>query len=248
MPDPVPCHWRRPGPIVLASDNRHTLSSTFVPVTVTARHPAECSISSELHETILSYKRQVRRYDQKYGNGDFAPFRKALPKGATLGLSPIVVGCRLWSWTRLSSLRVREVPVIGVDLCESMLRLAACRTSGTTLVQCDVRSLPIKDESIGAIWSMASLVHLSHAQAEIALAEFHRVLAFRCPLFISVTAGHGTEWRMDEDGGKRWFQHHTESEFVGKVRSAGFTILRSQTAAGVTAGTWINVLASKENA
>ena len=247
MPDPVPCHWRRPGPILLASDNRHTLSSTFVPVTVTARHPAECSISSELHETILSYARQVRRYDQKYGNGDFAPFRKALLRARPWGCpqSLLDAGC---GPGRDCQAFEREVPVIGVDLCESMLRLAACRTSGTTLVQCDVRSLPIKDESIGAIWSMASLVHLSHAQAEIALAEFHRVLAFRCPLFISVTAGHGTEWRMDEDGGKRWFQHHTESEFVGKVRSAGFTILRSQTAAGVTAGTWINVLASKENA
>ena len=82
-----------------------------------------------------------------------------------------------------------KVHVTGIDLSRVMLSEAARRFRATgisaRLLQGDVRSLHLENQSCDAVLCAHVLEHL--AEPKVALQEFHRVLKPGAPLFLSVT-------------------------------------------------------------
>lgn len=62
---------------------------------------------------------------------------------------------------------------LGVDL--SPEAVAICRDRGLHAVEADATDLPVEDDSVDAVWSMSTLMHLTDAQQAQALREIARV-------------------------------------------------------------------------
>ena len=108
---------------------------------------------------------------------------------------------------------------VGIDLSEGMLREAESTCSTAELYKADLTDLPLDDESIGAIWASASILHLPAKDVPVAFDEFYRVLEPGGKACISVKSGEGAGY--DPNG--RFFTYFNEDELEEALEEAGFT-------------------------
>ena len=144
-------------------------------------------------------------------------FASSLPAGVLvldLGAGP---GCDS------AELRKRGFEAVSVDLSLGMLRAGVCEFPGPR-VQSDLRRLPFPSCSVYGVWANASLLHLSKAEAGLALREMRRVLRPSGILHVSVKRGSGAEWESERYGRPRWFQYWSESEFDAALQAVGFRV------------------------
>jgi len=144
-------------------------------------------------------------------------FASSLPAGVLvldLGAGP---GCDS------AELRKRGFEAVSVDLSLGMLRAGVCEFPGPR-VQSDLRRLPFPSCSVYGVWANASLLHLSKAEAGLALREMRRVLRPSGILHVSVKRGSGAEWESERYGRPRWFQYWSEPELDAELQTAGFSI------------------------
>ena len=78
--------------------------------------------------------------------------------------------------------------VVALDLSRGMLDelIKQCSLNHTMPVLGNMKILPFADQSLDAIWCMASFVHLPAQEREITLEEFYRVLQPKGFLYLSV--------------------------------------------------------------
>ena len=144
-------------------------------------------------------------------------FASSLPTGVLvldLGAGP---GCDS------AELRKRGLEAVSVDLSLGMLRAGVRELPGPR-VQSDLRRLPFPSRSAHGVWANASLLHLSKAEADLALHEIRRVLRPSGILHVSVKRGSGTEWESERYGRPRWFQYWSEPELNAVLQAAGFDV------------------------
>jgi SAM-dependent methyltransferase len=122
-----------------------------------------------------------------------------------------------------AELRKRGFEAVSVDLSRGMLRAGVHEFPGPR-VQSDLRRLPFPSCSVHAVWANASLLHLSKAEASLALREIRRMLRPSGVLHVSVKRGSGTEWESERYGRPRWFQYWSEPELDAALRAAGFDV------------------------
>jgi SAM-dependent methyltransferase len=108
------------------------------------------------------------------------------------------------------------------------------------VVVADLRRTPLAAGVFSGVWASASLLHLSRAQAPVALDEAARILQPGGVMFSSVKAGRGE--RRSKDG--RRFVLHTREDWGRMVEAAGFRLLSLEAAEGSSTartgpGTWI---------
>lgn len=112
--------------------------------------------------------------------------------------------------------------VVGADLSAGMLEEARHIAQGP-LVQADMRRLPFGNGSFHGVWCMASMLHLSKADAHAALAEIKRVLKLGGVLLLGLQMGEGEVWEPNLYGdGERFFARYSPEEAAEMVASAGF--------------------------
>lgn len=68
-----------------------------------------------------------------------------------------------------------DTTLVGVDLASSMLEQAKTYTSGAQLVMADIRALPFRTGSAGAVVTHGVLMHVPPADVQVALSEVARV-------------------------------------------------------------------------
>ena len=144
-------------------------------------------------------------------------FASSLPAGVLvldLGAGP---GCDS------AELRKRGLEAVSVDLSLGMLR-AGVREFPGPRVQSDLRRLPFPSCSVYGVWASASLLHLSKAEASLALREIRRVLQPSGILHVSVKRGSGAEWESKRYGRPRWFQYWSGPEIDAALRAVGFSV------------------------
>jgi SAM-dependent methyltransferase len=120
-------------------------------------------------------------------------------------------------------LRKQGFRVVGLDL--SIGQLRAGKQPG--LVQADMRRLPLRAESVDALWSHAALLHLPRALVPGVLAEFGRVVRHGGALSLSVAEGDGEGFEVASKYGsdrRRWFTFHRAPELTALLAAAGFTV------------------------
>lgn len=147
----------------------------------------------------------------------------AVPPGGVV----VDMGCGPGSDASL--LRADGYRAVGLDLSTSMLGLARAR--GVPVVQGDLRSLPLRDGSVDAVWSCASLLHVPREQTVATLAEWRRVTRVGGGLALSTSSGADEGWEVvpyareqDEPDRRRWFVHRTRDELVAAVTAAGWSV------------------------
>ena len=145
-----------------------------------------------------------------------------------------------------AELRERGFEAISVDLSLGMLR-AGVREFPGPRVQSDLRRLPFPSRSVCGVWANASLLHLSKAEASLALREIRRVLRPSGILYMSVKRGSGTEWESERYGKPRWFQYWSDPELDAALQAAGFRV-NAAWVNETTRDTWLIRLASVERA
>lgn len=145
-----------------------------------------------------------------------------------------------------AELRKRGFRALSVDLSLGMLRCGVDEFPGPR-VQSDLRRLPFSSCSVWGAWANASLLHLSQAEATLALREIHRVLRPSGILHISVKRGSGAEWESESYGRPRWFQYWSDLELDAALQAAGFSV-DAACADETSRDTWLIRLASVERA
>lgn len=81
---------------------------------------------------------------------------------------------------------------VGIDNSKTFVEI--CRKKNLNVLQADMTDLPIKNNSVDAIISIASFHHLSNKERRMkALREMHRILKQNCKILISVWSIHQPE-------------------------------------------------------
>jgi SAM-dependent methyltransferase len=112
--------------------------------------------------------------------------------------------------------------VIGVDL--SLGHASRAVSRGVTMTVASARALPLATGSIGALWSMSTLMHIPAVAIEDALREIARVLAPGATVAIGVYGGADTEQFSDVDpgsGARRLFSGRSEGRWRSLLEILG---------------------------
>ncbi|MTK04523.1 methyltransferase domain-containing protein [Micromonospora sp. CP22] len=139
--------------------------------------------------------------------------------------------------------------VIALDASASLLGQVKWSSKFHRVVA-DMRSLPLANASVGAIWCSAVLLHLGQQDLQRALDELHRVLWRGGIMQVSVKEGRGM---VSEPLGRsdtiRHFFLYELSELCAFADSAGFDIIRAWTeeedSSGQTLQRWAKTLLRK---
>lgn len=122
-------------------------------------------------------------------------------------------------------LRGHGFSVIGLDLSFEQLRVGGM----TGVAQADMRRLPVRVESVDAVWCRAALLHVSREEVPSVLAEFARVIRGGGELCLGVAEGDGEGWEVAWNYGsdrRRWFTYHQEPALRAQLIAAGFAVHR----------------------
>lgn len=139
------------------------------------------------------------------------------------------VGCGPGREVRL--LREEGFTVLGLDL--SLRQLRAGGLPG--VAQADMRRLPVRSDSLDALWCQAALLHIPREAVPTVLGEFGRTVHLGGWLYLTVAEGDGEHWEVATNYGatteRRWFTYHREPALRAMLGAAGFRIerLRRQT-------------------
>jgi SAM-dependent methyltransferase len=114
--------------------------------------------------------------------------------------------------------------VIGFDLSHGHARRAASR--GVTMAVGSVRTLPFASASIGALWSMSTLMHVPTVTIESTMEEIARVLAPAAIVAIGVWGGPDSEELVSNpeeqaDGPRRLFSRRSEGAWRDLLQLVG---------------------------
>jgi ubiquinone/menaquinone biosynthesis C-methylase UbiE len=113
--------------------------------------------------------------------------------------------------------------VVATDISLQMIDQAR-RRGATTLLACDMRSLPFRTASFDALWACASFLHIRKVDALGTLEGFHRVLRDGGVLFVSVKLGTGEAWREGYER-QRFYSFYSEAELDDLLGKAGFEVV-----------------------
>lgn len=206
--------------------------------------PRPNSSASALAETIDAYASWADEFAAFQWDADFTEYIETFTALVQDRRLPVLdAGCG--AGRDVAAIVAGGLRCIGVDLSYQLLQSARERVpdAKASWLLSDIRSVPLKSQSIAGIWTNAALLHLEGAGQGDAIAEFRRLIVPRGPVFISTLAGHGWSSRMLASGHRRWFWG-TDHEALGRVVSdSGFEVLSAATEAGVVRGSWVNILA-----
>lgn len=114
--------------------------------------------------------------------------------------------------------------VIGIDLANSLLRLARQRVQGVDFLCMDARNLAFQDNNFDAIWAHAAILNLLRSEIEATLHEFYRVLRPGGVCYIGLKEGVGERYIGEPlvENMKRRETYFQKSEINNLFESAGF--------------------------
>jgi SAM-dependent methyltransferase len=118
------------------------------------------------------------------------------------------------------------LPLVGVDL--SLGHATRASAAGVTMTVASGRALPFATSSIGALWSMSTLMHIPAVAIEATMLEIARVLAPDATVAVGVWGGPDVEHLSERDAatqstGRRLFSRRSERswrsllEIVGRI-------------------------------
>jgi len=172
-----------------------------------------------------SYDQVAGRYEETFRDelGEKPYDRRLLDRWVSAVENPVLeVGCGPGQVGAYLQERGRQV--VGTDLSLGMARLAARRLPSAAVA--DLRSLPIRRASVGAVLAFYSIIHIPRPQLGGALSEFRRVLRPGGRILLSAHEGDG-EFAVGEFLGEAVpfvATFFNLDELVAATRSAGMEV------------------------
>ena len=124
-------------------------------------------------------------------------------------------------------LQAKGAPVVGADLAPSMLAAARLRTPSLPLVQADMRHLPFRSGSLGAVVVYYAIQHLPRADLPRVLHEVGRLLGPDGLVIVATHLGDGEHY-IDEFLGHRidavGASLYRREELLTHLAEAGFEV------------------------
>ena len=119
--------------------------------------------------------------------------------------------------------------IIGIDLSKELLKKARELHSGLEFEQMDVRKLEFPDNTFGAVWCNAVLLHLNDKDLEIALQEIFRVLTPQGILAASFKKGSGERELLETFSTdlSRYYNFKSQEALSAIVEEQGFQVIES---------------------
>jgi SAM-dependent methyltransferase len=185
-------------------------------------------VSDKVEQTRATYDRVAEDYDRRT-SGPEQPFVAFRSDFANTVESPVAdLGCG--PGRDVAALRAAGVSAFGVDLSTGMLHRALA--AGLPIVQGDLRRPPLRERSLGGIWSSAALLHVPRSDVTATLAAWHALLRPGGHFALSTSLGGEEGWELvpyageGPQGGElhRWFVHYEKDELLDLVAAAGFTV------------------------
>ena len=142
--------------------------------------------------------------------------------------------------------------VVAVDASREMARRA--RDTGVAVAQGDLRSVPLRLDSLDGIWSAASLLHVPRAEVPQTLHGWWRCLKAGGLLGLSTSLGDDEGWEACPYEPstqptmvplRRWFVHHDEATLLALLDGAGFAVVATRE--HVSHRRWIQVIAQRRD-
>lgn len=117
--------------------------------------------------------------------------------------------------------------VVGIDLSQKLLDIAKEYVPQLDARLMDIRKIEFPDNYFDAIWSSASIHHVSLNEGKQVIKKFYNILKIDGILYLLTRIGNGEEVIEDKEikGFKRYFSYFSEKELTNYVNSLGFTIL-----------------------
>ncbi len=134
-------------------------------------------------------------------------------------------------------LRKNSRTLVCFDISRNLLTRANRSFSFLDLNAADMRALPLKDESLDAVVSCASLVHIPKAEAAPVLRTLNSVLRHGGVLYLSVKEGDGEAF----DERNRYFSYYEENEIIEALKAANFKIFETYRTTDSRGTKWLNV-------
>jgi SAM-dependent methyltransferase len=178
-------------------------------------------MSKHIKETVAAYDQSSAEYLES--GRDRSALKPHLDRFSSL-FSPadLVLDIGAGPGFDSAELIARGLDAWSVDLSLGMLA-AGLGEYHVTRVQADMRHLPFMSKSVPGVWACASLLHLSRADAMIALEEFHRLLRPGGSIYLSVKSGDSSGWSPCVSG-QRWYAYWSAHEIDLALKSSGFVI------------------------
>ncbi|QKY21378.1 class I SAM-dependent methyltransferase [Halolamina sp. CBA1230] len=152
-------------------------------------------------------------------------FRDALPTPRDRPPRVLDVGCGPGADT--APMADAGLDVVGLDLTPQFLHEAREQAPDARLLRGDMRALPVATATFEGLWSSAAFLHLPRSEATPTLDGFHRVLAPRGALLLSVMASETRDADAVELPDGRRFTFWQEESIRDRLREAGFAEVRA---------------------
>ena len=200
--------------------------------------------------TLRVYEQQADVYWAQWGRRRYRvppllrELIKTIPKTHSDRPRILDLGCGPGQDTRY--LRSRGYASVGLDAVGSFVSRAREKPPLTPFVRADLRRLPFGSEGFEAIWSAASLIHLSKSEISRVLASLLRIV--RPGGRLAATLAHGMVSGVVSHGWLpgRYISRWTKAELAEAVTRAGWTIDGLITISNrERKGRWLNLLATR---
>jgi len=120
---------------------------------------------------------------------------------------------------------------LGLDFARRGLSLASDTVPNSRLLQADMLSIPLAEESVDAVTAYYAVFHVPRDRHPDVFREFARVLRPSGTLLMTLPSGRFQTVRRGWMGGSMFFSAPGRQETLAQLREAGFTDLRTETAA-----------------
>ena len=120
---------------------------------------------------------------------------------------------------------------IGLDFAREGLSLAAETVPAARLLQAEMTAIPLAEGSVDAVTAYHSVFHVPRDRQPAVYREFARVLKPGGTLLMTLPSGRFQTVRRGWMGGEMFFSAPGRQETLDQLREAGFTDLRTETAA-----------------
>jgi SAM-dependent methyltransferase len=204
------------------------------------------TIGNRTARTLQVYERQAELFLSQWGRHRcrVPPLLRVLLKGMPKGSRLLDMGCGPAQDTLYLS--ARGYRSIGLDATWAFLRWAREKSPSAPLVQADLRRLPFTPGRFDAVWSAASLIHLSKAEVRRVLVALYGIVTSGGRL--AATLAHGTFSGVASHGWLpgRYISRWTKADLARVVTRAGWRIeLLTTVSNQERKGRWLNLLARR---
>lgn len=202
--------------------------------------------SHDIAETLRTYEKDARIFLKHWGKKRYkrppllAEWLRFFPTRAVL----LDLGCGAGQDAHYLARRGHRV--IGLDRTMPLLQFAKRRAPSVPFLLADIRSLPIRAESLDGVWAAASLIHLPKRAVPSVLTALRQLV--KSDGSLSATFTYGNNSRVKQTGWMpgRYFARWRKDELALALQRAGWTVLSLRVVSNQERkGRWINVIAWK---